>query len=481
MNDAQLLRSYVDGAWRDGVRVVPDIDPAHPKEAVASSSLADTSLVADAVAGAYAAYAKWRATPAPSRGEILRKAADLVDQRANDIARDLTREEGKTFSEALGETQRAASTIRYYAAQTVEPDGDLYPSHKTGVLLYTRREPLGVVTVITPWNFPIMIPAWKIAPALAFGNTVVWKPAELTPLTATHLMKAFIDAGVPAGVLQLVLGSGSQVGDALVTHPRVGAVSFTGSNTVGRALQAKAVGARKAVQLELGGKNPAIVLADADLDMAAEGVARGAFLSAGQKCTATSRVIVAREVMKPFLERLVSRAEAWKLGDPLEKDTIVSPLVSADQRQRVLAFIEGAQGEGARAVAGGGVLRGNDGFFVRPTVLVDVKPEHAIAREEVFGPVASLLPAASFDEALALANDTPFGLSASLYTRDLATAHHFADQAQAGIVLVNLETSAAEYHVPFGGIKDSGAGPHERGKAAREFLTQEKTVYINAS
>src|ERR687885_2684583 len=286
------LRSFVGGSWRDAGRPTHDVNPARPSEAVADVLQAPSEVAADAVDAAQAAFANWRATPAPARGEVLRKAADLLEARAAEVGRDLTREEGKTLAEGIGETRRAVQILRYFAAQTLEPDGETYPSHSASTFLYARREPVGVVSAITPWNFPIAIPAWKIAPALAYGNSVVWKPAELVPLTAVHLLQALVDAGLPAGVLNLVLGKGSEVGDVLATHDAIDAITFTGSNSVGRALQRKATERGKKVQLELGGKNPAVVLDDADLDLAAEQVARGAFFSAGQKCTATNRVIV---------------------------------------------------------------------------------------------------------------------------------------------------------------------------------------------
>ena len=479
--DIPELGSYVAGEWRHGERRAPDTNPAHPSEVVAYYALADRDLATQAIAAASAAAAAWRATPAPARGDVLRKAAALLDARAEAIGRDLTREEGKTLGEGIRETQLSANILRYFAAQTLDPDGDTYPSHKANVLLYTRREPLGVVTIITPWNFPICIAAWKIAPAIAFGNTVVWKPAELVPLTAAHLLHALVDAGLPQGVVNLVLGKGSEVGDVITTHPDVVAISFTGSNAVGRALQAKASATGKRVQLELGGKNPAIVLADADLDLAAEQVARGAFLAAGQKCTATSRVIVERSVLAGLMDRLTAHANAWKLGDPLAADTIVGPVVSEQQLTTVLGYLDRAKSQGASVTAGGGRGTGDlaEGYFVKPTVLSGVKATDTVFREEIFGPVAAVVAVGSFDEAIAIANDTHYGLSASIFTRDLGRALRFADQIRSGIVKVNSETAGVEYHVPFGGTKESSSGSREQGKAAREFFTEWKTVYIN--
>jgi acyl-CoA reductase-like NAD-dependent aldehyde dehydrogenase len=472
------LASYVGGEWRPGEEHLEDLNPARPAEVVATVAAADAALAREAVEAAREAFPGWRETPAPARGEILRRAASLLEERAETVARDLAREEGKTLAEAAGETARAVSILRYYAGQTLEPDGEIYPSASATTFLYARREPLGVVTAITPWNFPIAIPAWKIAPALAYGNAVVWKPAELVPLTAVHLVRALADAGLPPGCLDLVLGRSSEVGETLVTHDGVAAISFTGSNEVGRAIQRRATELGTRVQLELGGKNPAIVLADADLEQAAEQVARGAFLSAGQKCTATSRVIVERPALDELSERLVDLARSWKLGDPLEPDTLVGPLASQAQLDRVTGYLELARDEGARVLAGNGE-RPDAGYYVRPTVLAGISPDSRIAREEIFGPVATLLSAASFEEAVALANDTPFGLTASLFTRDLGRALRFAREIRAGVVKVNQETAGLEFHVPFGGTKESSSGSREQGKVARDFFTEWKTVYID--
>jgi aldehyde dehydrogenase (NAD+) len=474
-----MLASLVGGRSRDGDEIVADVNPAAPDQSVATVSLAGPELAAEAVEAAAATYERWRATPPPARGEVLQRAADLVDTRADTIGRDLAREEGKTLAEAIGETKRAAAILRYYAGQTLEPDGETYPSHSELTFLYARREPLGVVAAITPWNFPIAIPAWKIAPALAFGNTVVWKPAEIVPLTATHLAAALFDAGLPDGVLNLVLGRGSVVGDTLVTHDRVEAVTFTGSNAVGRAMQLKATEAGKKVQLELGGKNPAVVLADADLELAAEQVARGAFLSAGQKCTATSRVIVERPVLEELGERVAALARSWPLGDPLDEATKVGPLSSQQQLETVSGYLDLAERESARVLAGGG-RPDNGGYFVEPTVLADLPATSRVVREEIFGPVAALLPASSYDEALALANDTPFGLTAALFTRDLGQALRFARDVRAGVVKVNQESAGLEFQVPFGGMRQSSSGSREQGKVARDFFTQWKTVYLDA-
>jgi alpha-ketoglutaric semialdehyde dehydrogenase len=473
------LVSIVGGRRREGEEVVADLNPADPDEHVATVRQAGPEVAAEAVEAAAEALALWRNTPAPARGDVLRRAADLVEERAAAIGRDLAREEGKTLAEAVAETRRAAAILRYYAGQTLEPDGETYPSHSPGTFLYARREPIGVVTAITPWNFPIAIPAWKLAPALAYGNTVVWKPAEIVPLTSTHLASALGDAGLPGGVLNLVLGRGSVVGETLTSHERVDAVTFTGSNAVGRALQLAATRSGKKVQLELGGKNPAVVLADADLELAAEQVARGAFLSAGQKCTATSRVIVEEPVLEELGERVAALARDWPVGDPLDEATRVGPLASASQLDTVCAYLELAEQEGARVLAGGGRIE-RTGYFVEPTVLADLPPTSRVLREEIFGPVAALLPAGSFDEAVALANDTPFGLTAAVFTRDLGSALRFAREIRVGVVKINLESAGIEFQAPFGGMRESSSGPREQGKVAREFFTQWKTVYLDA-
>lgn len=474
------LRSYVAGAWRDGTRTGQDRNPARPSEVVAEVHVADKQLAAEAVEAARAAFAGWRAMPAPARGAILRKAADILEQRAQQVGRDLAREEGKTLAEGIGETQRAVQILRYYAGQTLEPDGETYPSHSAATFLYARREPVGVIAAITPWNFPIAIPAWKIAPALAYGNSVVWKPAELVPLTAVHLLESLTEAGLPDGVLNLVLGKGSEVGEVLTTHSAVDAITFTGSNSVGRGIQRQATEHGKKVQLEMGGKNPAVVLADADLSFAADQVARGAFLSAGQKCTATSRVIVEQPAIREFQERLVALAREWKLGDPLEPDTRVGPLVSADQLETVTGYLQLGSREGGRVAAGGERAQElGEGYFVRPTVLTDVDPHSRVAREEIFGPVATVLPAESYEAAVKLANDTPYGLSASVFTNDLSKAMRFASDIHAGLVKINQESAGVEFQAPFGGMQESSSGSREQGKAAREFFTQWKTVYMD--
>ncbi|MDB5058533.1 MAG: hypothetical protein JWO59_2005, partial [Chloroflexi bacterium] len=429
-----------------------------------------------------AALPAWRNTAPPARGALLLKAAALLEARVDKVARDLTLEEGKTIGEARGETLRAVSIFRYFAGQTSEPLGETYPSANTATFIYTARVPVGVVGLITPWNFPIAIPVWKAAPALAFGNTVVMKPAALTPLTAQHIAECLHEAGIPAGVFNLVHGSGRAVGNPLVEDTRVAAISFTGSNSVGNGIIATVNKRGGRVQCEMGGKNPMVVLEDADLDQAVELTIAGAFRSTGQKCTATSRAIVLRPVLEAFTDKLLERARTLKVGAGVEPDVWMGPQVSADQQRTVLEYIEVGKREGAELLLGGGVPSGEQylrGHYVEPTVFSNVRPDMRIAQEEIFGPVLAIIPAEDRATALQLANDVPFGLSASVCTRNIRAAMEFVNGIEAGIVHVNGETAGAEPQVPFGGMKASGTYMREQGKAARDFYTQIKTVYLD--
>ena len=397
------------------------------------------------------------------------------------MGRDLTREEGKTLKEGIGETTRAVQILRYFAGEAQQPSGEHYPSANPQTLLYTTREPLGVVAIITPWNFPIAIPAWKIAPALAFGNTVVFKPASLTPLCAVRLVEALAEAGLPPGVVNLITGSAAAVGEPLVRDPRVVAISFTGSNDTGAELRRVAAERGAKLQLELGGKNPAIVLADADLEHAAGQVVAGAMMSTGQKCTATSRAIVDRGIADRFTEILADRISGLKVGNPLEPETQIGPLIDEGAADRVASEIDAAQTAGSELLLGGSRLGGalQRGAFVAPTLFGGVDPASRLAQHELFGPVLGVIPVDGIGEAIAVANQVKFGLSASLFTRDLGKALTFAREIEAGIVHVNSETAGAEPQVPFGGMKGSSSYSREQGKAAREFFTQTKTVYID--
>jgi aldehyde dehydrogenase (NAD+) len=458
------------------------VNPANTAETLGSFPMASRADAARAVEAAARAFPIWAKMPMPRRGEILHRAANLLEARADEVAEALTREEGKTLAESKGEVGRGVSLFRYYAGETMQPIGEVYPSASASTLLYAEHVPLGVVALITPWNFPIAIPAWKIAPALAYGNTVVFKPAELTPLTAWHLVDVLEKAGLPPGVLNLVNGQGSQAGQELVENPHVKAISFTGSNEVGARIATRATARGAKIQLEMGGTNPVVVLADADLEKAVELTVAGAMLSSGQKCTATSRAIVQQEVLSEFRDRLVARIESLKVGDGMKVDTYLGPLISAEAERAVLHYVEVGKAEGARLLTGGVKLRGEDydsGYFVAPTVFDGVGPGMRIAQEEIFGPVVGLIEARDFDEAVQQANHTRFGLSASVFTRDLNLALRFAREIEAGVAHVNSQTAGAEPQVPFGGFKSSSSGSREQGKAAREFFTQTKTVYLD--
>lgn len=473
--------NYIDGRWvaADGGDTVENRSPSNPDELIGHFAVSSAVDVAAAVDAADQAFAGWAGTSAIARANILYKASEILASRIAEVGRDLSREEGKTLKEGIGETTRAVAILRYFAGEVQQPIGEQYASMNPSTLLFTMREPLGVCGIVTPWNFPIAIPAWKIVPALAFANTVVFKPASLTPLCAVHLTAALAEAGLPPGVLNLVMGGGGAVGNPLVADDRVVAVSFTGSDVVGNEMKKVANDRGAKVQLELGGKNPAIVLADADLDHAVTQVINGAMMSTGQKCTATSRAIVDRRIAGELTERLSSSISALAVGDPLLDGTQIGPLVSADAADRVAGEIDSARQAGVALAAGGGRPEGLNGHFVNPTLFADVASDSRLGQEELFGPVLAVIPVDDVDEAIAVANSVRYGLSASLFTRDIGRALGFIQKIQAGIVHVNSETAGAEPHVPFGGYKGSSSYSREQGKASREFYTQVKTVYFD--
>ena len=393
----------------------------------------------------------------------------------------MTREEGKTLPEAKGEVKRAINILRYFGGEGARQFSYQIPSERDNVFCYTLRKPLGVVALITPWNFPSAIPAWKMAPALVAGNTVVIKPASLAPLSAYRIVEALHEAGIPAGVLNYVTGAGGAVGNALVEHPAVRAVSFTGSCEVGNALYEKVTRRKVRVQLEMGGKNPTVVLKDADLDYAADVLVNGAFFSTGQKCTACSRAIIEKSIYEPLLEKLVAKTRKLKVGNGLEPGVDIGPAVDAAQLETDLKYIEIAKNEGAKLVCGGKRLTGGIydlGYFVEPTLFTGVTPEMRIAQEEVFGPVLGLMVADDFEDAMRLANGVRFGLSASIVSRDLTRVHQFINRIEAGLITVNLPTAGVEYQLPFGGTKESSFGMREQGPAALDFYTETRTVYM---
>jgi len=480
---AKTYQNYIGGEWRDasGGTTSENRNPARPSEILGhfqSSEVADVERAMDA---AHGARQGWRKLSPIARGNILYKASQIIERRADEIGEALTREEGKTLKEGKGETLRAAAILRFFAGETAQSIGERLPSSNPTTFLYTERVPLGVVAAITPWNFPIAIPTWKIAPALAYGNTVVFKPAELTPLTATLLVECLAEAGLPPGVLNLVTGSGRRIGDAIVRHPAVNAITFTGSNEVGKALYRQALESERGVkvQLEMGGKNPVIVSKDAELELALTQTINGAMMSSGQKCTATSRAFVHRAIYDEFVEKLTQRVGQLRLGDPLAATTDLGPLVSAAQRDSVTDYIGIGQQEGGELLTGGKADDLGDGYFVKPTVFTGITPQMRLAQEEIFGPVLAVLPVDGMEEGLALANSVKYGLSASIFTRDIATAFGFIRDIDAGIIHVNSETAGAEPHAPFGGMKASSSFSREQGKTAVEFFTQVKTVYFD--
>ena len=473
---------WIDGRWTGGLPDTVTTNPAHPGQEVSRLASADDAAVDAAVSAAVTAAPAWRSTPALARARILRRLADGLTARGDELARLITTEEGKTFSDATGEVARAVDTMHYHAARALAPSGEVFDSSVPGEQMRTLRFPVGTVALITPWNFPLAIPVWKLAPALAHGNTVVWKPSELSPAVAAVLAECSAEAGMAPGVLNVVFGAG-QTGAHLVDDRRIGALSFTGSVATGRRIMGTGGARGLRVQLELGGHNPALVFDDADLDRAADHVCAGAMHATGQKCTATRRVLVQRTVYLPFVERLLERVGALEVGDGFDEQTDVGPLVSADARKRVLAAIEQAVEEGADVLAGGHALDDpalDGGHYVAPTVLAADDQLPLTCREEVFGPVTTVLAFDDDDEAFALANDTDFGLSAAAHTASVARAERALHDLDAGQVNVNGTTTGAELHAPFGGVKaSSGPGGREQGEAAREFFTQTRTCYVH--
>jgi alpha-ketoglutaric semialdehyde dehydrogenase len=480
---AEVFRNYVAGreVECESQKTFPNVNPAHTDEVVGLFQASGAGDVLAACEAASAAQPAWAATPAPRRGEYLFKAAELLEGRLDQVSAEMTREEGKTLPEAKGEVKRAINILRYFGGEGARSFSYQIPSERENVFCYMLRKPLGVVGLITPWNFPSAIPAWKMAPALVAGNTVVIKPASLAPLSAYRLVEALHQAGIPGGVLNYVTGSGGVVGNALVEHPAVRAVSFTGSCEVGNALYDKVTKRRIRLQLEMGGKNPTIVLKDADLAYAAEVLVNGAFFSTGQKCTACSRAIIEEDIYDDLVKILVEKTRKLKVGNGLETGVQIGPAVDESQLQTDLKYIAIARQEGAQLLCGGNRLTGgayDKGYFVEPTLFAGVQPGMRIAQEEVFGPVLGLMKAENFEDAMKLANGVRFGLSASIVTRDVTRIHQFTNQIEAGLITVNLPTAGVEYQLPFGGTKESSFGMREQGPLALDFYTEARTVYL---
>ena len=476
--------SYIDGKWMHpkSNRLVRNINPADPDDVIAEFPAATAQDVQRAIEAAQAAFRSWKNTPGPERGRMLWRAADIARRRADEIARVLTREEGKVLKEAKGEVMKGISLLEYYAGEGFRMHGKTLPSEARDTFTYTIRRPLGVVGLIAPWNFPWAIPVWKSAPALAAGNCVVFKPAELTPATATLLTEIYQEAGCPPGVFNMVVGSGSVVGEAIVHSPVIRAVSFTGSNEIGGALYAKAAQRGAKVTCEMGGKNAVIVMPDADLDKAAVAIHGGAFGSTGQRCTATSRVIAHPEVKNPLLDRLVDGAKKIKVGPGLDESIDMGPAVDEKQWKTNIEYIKIGQDEGARLIVGGKRPEHlGKGYFVEPTIFDDVHPKMRIFKEEIFGPVLAISTAKNLEEALAFANGVEYGLTTSIFTENIDTILRFVEEVEAGMVHVNEPTIGGEAQLPFGGTKATGVGEREMAEEGLNFFTELKTVFINYS
>jgi len=473
------FQNYIAGQWVDGSNWTANRNPSDLNDVIGEYAQADANQTKAAIAAAANAFPAWATGSIQERANILDKVGSDILARKDELGRLLSREEGKTLPEGIGETVRAGHIFKFFAGEALRLSGEKMPSVRPGVDVEITREPIGVVGLITPWNFPIAIPAWKIAPALAFGNTVVFKPAQWTPSCAWAVTEILANAGVPPGVFNLVMGSGSVVGETIVTHRDVVALSFTGSMETGRSIAKKAIARMAKFQLEMGSKNPLVVLDDADLATAVNVAVQGAYFSTGQRCTASSRLIVTEGIHDRFVQSLTERLSKLNIDNALSPGTDIGPVVEQPQLETDLEYIGVGQREGARlAVGGERVKRSTDGYYLAPALFVDANNNMRISREEIFGPVACVIPAKNYDEALAIANDTETGLSSGIVTSSLKYASHFQRHAQAGMVMVNLPTAGVDYHVPFGGRKASSYGPREQGRYAAEFYTAVKTTYI---
>lgn len=473
-----LYANLIDGEWIKADQAVANINPSDTNDVIGEFASASPRQVADAAAAARAAFPAWSRTTAQLRSDILAKAAEEMSARATELGEMLSREEGKTLAEGIGEVARAAHVIRFFAGEALRLKGEKLPSIRQGVDVEVSREPVGVIGVITPWNFPIAIAAWKIAPALAFGNCVLVKPAELTPASAWALVDILVRAGLPKGVLNLVMGEGAVVGPAIVDA--VDAVSFTGSVPTGRAIAERAIKTMTRIQLEMGGKNPLVVLDDADIAVAVDAAVNGAFFQTGQRCTASSRLIVTEGIHDHFVAAVGDRMAKLAVDHALKPTTQIGPVVDRRQLESNLHYLDVGTGEGARRIGGAVLDRDTPGFYMAPALLTETTNDMRVNREEIFGPIATVLRVTNYEEALAVANATEFGLSAGICTTSLKFARDFQRNSDAGLTMVNLPTAGLDYHVPFGGRKASSYGPREQGSYAAEFYTIVKTSYINA-
>ncbi len=478
----QEYKLFIDGEWVDSStgETFDDLNPA-TLELIAKLQKASEDDVSRAVESAREAYENWNSTPAPRRAKILFRAARMLEERKEELSRLMTIEMGKVLKEARGDVQEAIDISYYAAGEGRRLMGETTPSELPDKFCMTVRRPIGVVGLITPWNFPIAIPAWKIMPALISGNTLVFKPASDTPLMSIELVNMLVEAGLPKGVLNLVTGEGSIVGKAMVHNKNIRAISFTGSLETGKWILGEASKDMKRVSLELGGKNPIIVMDDADLNLAVDGVLWGAFGTTGQRCTAASRVIVNEKVLPVFQKKLIERTKKLKLGDGLDENIDVGPIINNSQLQKIANYVRIGKEEGAKLVYGGNIIKPMPGYFFEPTIFSDVVPDMRIAQEEIFGPVVSLLQAADLDEAIEIANSVEYGLSSSIYTQNISNAFNAIEKIESGITYINAPTIGAEIHLPFGGVKSTGNGTREAGTTAIEEFTEIKTVYFDYS
>lgn len=479
----ELYKNYINGEWVEGNSVTVNINPSDTNDSIGHYTRATKTQTEEAITSAKNAFASWSRTTPQERYEILKKASDEILARKDELGHLLSREEGKTLPEGIGEATRAGQIFAFFAGEALRLNGEMVPSIRPGVGIEITREAVGVIGMITPWNFPIAIPAWKIAPALAYGNTIVFKPADLVPGCGWALVDILARAGLPKGVLNLVMGRGSEVGQTILDHKDVNAITFTGSVGTGRKVAEAAIRSMpmKKIQLEMGGKNPLVVLDDADLKIAVESAVNGAFFSTGQRCTASSRLIVSDGIHDAFVAALTERLKGLSVDNALKAGTHIGPVVDQNQLDQDLSYIGIGQKEGAKLVWGGELLnRETPGFYLQPALFTEVSNTMRIAREEIFGPVGVIIRVKDYDEALSVANDTEFGLSAGICTTSLKYASHFKRNSEAGMVMVNLPTAGVDYHVPFGGRKGSSYGSREQGSYAKEFYTTVKTAYTFA-
>jgi len=475
---SETHRNFIGGDWVAGAETARNINPSDLSDVIGEYARADRAQAEAAIGAARAAFPAWSVSSVQDRANLLDAVGNTILARKDELGWLLSREEGKTLPEGIGEVVRAGQIFKFFGGEALRLAGEKIQSIRPGVDVEVTREPLGVIGIITPWNFPVAIPAWKIAPALCYGNCVVFKPAELVPGSAWALSDIIIKAGIPAGVFNLVMGRGSVVGETIINDRRVDAISFTGSVATGRAIAAKAIARMAKLQLEMGGKNPLVVLDDADLAVAVNCAVNGAFFSTGQRCTASSRLIVGANIHDHFVAALSERLRSLKVDDALTPGTDIGPVVDETQLKQNLDYIGIGQREGAKLAYGGEMLkRAKQGHYLAPALLTEATNAMRSSREEIFGPVASVIRVKDYDEALTVANDTDFGLSAGVVTTSLKHASHFKRQSQAGMVMVNLPTAGVDYHVPFGGRKGSSYGPREQGRYAREFFTVVKTAY----